>query len=279
MTKNGEPAIQTIMEPPTGWISLNLGEIWSYRELLYFLAWRDILVQYKQSAIGIGWAVIQPVALMVVFSVVLGKFAGLPSEDVPYPLLTFAALLPWQLFASSVQRSGQSLVGNASLVTKVYFPRLIIPLSALVVGIVDFLVGLAVYAVLMVLYGQDLTVNVVALPIFMVFALITALSISLWLSALNVKYRDVTYVIPFLVQVGLLVSPVAYSAEIVPGGIWRIIYSLNPMTGVIQGFRWALIGASPPDVTSLVSLGVVIIVMVGGLFYFKRMETQFADVV
>ena len=270
---------RTVIEPERGWTSLGLRELWDYRELLYYLALRDVKVQYKQSALGIGWAVIQPIALMVVFSVVLGRFAGLPSGDVPYPLLTFAALLPWQLFASSVQRTGGSLVGNTNLVTKVYFPRLLIPLSALAVGLVDLLVGLAIFVALMVWYGQAVTVDVVALPVFMAFALVTALAIGLWLSALNVKYRDVTYVIPFLVQVGLFVSPVAYSADIVPDGIWRVIYSLNPMAGVIQGFRWALLEASPPDATSLISLGVVVLVLIGGLYYFRRMENQFADVV
>ena len=279
MTRERESATQTVMEPPRGWVSLNLREIWSYRELLYFLAWRDILVQYKQSAIGIGWAVIQPLTMMVIFTVVFGRFAKLPSDDIPYSLFTFAALLPWQLFAGAVQRSSTSLVSNTSLLTKVYFPRLIIPVSALAVGLMDFAIGLLVLVGLMFWFGVLPGWHVLALPLFAGMALLCALAVSLWLSAINVRYRDVAHVVPFLIQAWLFISPVAYTSSLVPEGPWRIIYGLNPMAGVIQGFRWALLGTTPPDSLMIASLAMVAVLLVGGVFYFRRLERVFADIV
>ena len=268
-----------VLEPPRGWNSLQLRDLWNYRELLYFLAWRDVLVRYKQSALGIGWAVIQPIVLMVIFSIVFGRFAGLPSDGIPYPLLTFAALLPWQLFSSGVQRSSLSLVNNTGLLTKVYFPRLIIPLSAVVVGAIDFLVAFVVFAGLMAWYGFMPSWQVLALPGLCLMAVLCALSVSLWLSAINVKYRDISHVTPFLIQAGLFASPVAYSSTVVPGGAWGVIYGLNPMVGIIQGFRWALLGTSPPEGLMVSSVVVIFVALLTGLYYFRRTETYFADVV
>ena len=270
---------RVVLEPPGSWVSLDLGEVWQHRELLFFLAWRDVKVQYKQAALGVGWAVIQPVVMMVVFSIVFGRFAGLPSDDIPYPLFTFAALVPWQLFAATVQRSSTSVVANTNLVTKVYFPRLIIPLSALAVGVVEFGVAVVVFAGLMAWYGVVPTWHVIALPLFVLLALMSALAVSLWLSAINVKYRDVRYVVPFLVQVGLFITPVAYSVTLVPEGVWRFVYGLNPMAGVVQGFRWALLGAAPPDSLLFASVAMTALLLVSGLYYFRRVERFFADVV
>ena len=280
--KQSEGAVPTerlVIEPARGWIPLNLRELWSYRELLLFLSWRDVLVRYKQTALGAGWAIIQPITMMIVFSVVFGGFAGLPSDDLPYPILTLAALLPWQLFATGVQRSSLSLVNNTGLLTKVYFPRLIIPMSAVVVGAVDFLLALTVLAGLMAWYGITPSWQIFLFPFFALMAVLSALAVSLWLAAINVKYRDVTHVTPFLVQAGLFVSPVAYTASLVPEGIWRIVYGLNPMAGVIQGFRWSLLGTSPPDYLMLVSIAVIGVSLLTGLYYFKRTELYFADVI
>ena len=274
------PTPQTmVIEPHRGWLALNPREIWSYRELLLFLSWRDVLVRYKQTALGAGWAIIQPITMMIVFSVVFGGFAGLPSDDLPYPILTFAALLPWQLFAAGVQRSSLSLVNNTGLLTKVYFPRLIIPLSAVVVGVVDFLLTLLVLAGLMVWYWITPSWQILMLPLFALMAVLSALAVSLWLAAINVKYRDVTHVTPFLVQAGLFISPVAYTTSLVPEGVWRIVYGLNPMAGVIQGFRWSLLGTTPPDPLILVSLTVIGVSLLTGLYYFRRTELYFADVI
>lgn len=270
---------RVVLEPPSGWISLNLHELWSYRELLVFLAWRDVLVRYKQSALGIGWAVVQPVMMMVIFSIIFGRFAGLPSDDIPYPLFTLAALLPWQLFAVAVQRSSGSVVSNPNLITKIFFPRLLIPVSAVAVGVVDFAIAFLVFLGMMLWFGVVPTLPMLTLPLFVLVALMFALAVSLWLSAINVKYRDVTHVVPFLIQAGLFASPVAYSATLVPEGTWRLIYGLNPMAGVIQGFRWALLEATPPDTLMVISVVVTVVLLVSGLFYFKRQEMYFADVV
>lgn len=269
----------TVIEPAPQWVSLNLRELWEYRELLWFLTLRDIMVRYKQAALGIGWAVIQPVMMMVVFSLVFGTLAKLPSDGVPYPLFTFAALLPWQLFAGGLQRSSTSLVANSNLITKVYFPRLIIPLSAVLGGLVDFGISLLVLLGLTVFYGLHLTLAVLWLPALVLLAVCTALAVGFWSSALNVQYRDVQQAMPFLIQFWMYASPVAYSANLVPQGKWRFIYALNPMAGVIQGFRWALLGGTAPDAWMLVSVVVVVVLLVAGFAYFRRMEKTFADVV
>lgn len=272
------------LRPSKGWISLNLSDLWAYRELVFFLTWRDIKVRYKQAALGILWAVLQPVMIMVVFTVIFSKLAGLkPDAGIPqewYPVFSLAALLPWQLFQAALQRSSVSLVGNANLLTKVYFPRLIIPFSAVAAGLVDFAISLVVLLVMMILYGVPFTWNMVWLLPLVLLALLTALAVGLWLSALNVQYRDVQQIVPFLLQAWMYASPVAYSIDLIPtSGPWRLIYGLNPMTGVIQGFRWALLGSNPPDQLMIISVVMVVVLLVTGLFYFRRMERKFADMV
>ncbi|MBI5649290.1 MAG: ABC transporter permease [Chloroflexi bacterium] len=268
-----------IIEPSRGWAPLNLRELWAYRELLYFLTWRDVKVRYKQAALGVAWAVIQPVMTMVIFSVIFGNLAKLPSDGIPYPVFSYVALLPWQLFAGSLQRAGTSLVGNANLLTKVYFPRLIIPLAAIGAGLVDFAIAFVVLIGLMLYFGIIPTLAIITLPLFILLAVLTALAVGLWLSALNVQYRDVQHLIPFMIQAWMYASPVAYSAGLIPSGPWRLVYGLNPLAGVIQGFRWALLGAAPPDEMLWVSVAVVLVLLVSGLYYFRRMEQTFADVV
>jgi lipopolysaccharide transport system permease protein len=256
-----------------------LKELWEYRELLYFLTWRDIKVRYKQTALGAAWAVIQPVFMMVVFSLFFGKLGGIPSDGIPYPVFAFCALLPWQLFAHALSESSNSLVANERLITKVYFPRLIVPISAVLGGLVDFAIAFVILLALMAYYGITPTVMVVTLPLFLLFAVLTALGVGLWLSALNVQYRDVRYTIGFLTQFWLFATPVAYPSSIVPGR-WRWLYGLNPMAGVVEGFRWALLGKTEgPGAMLAVSALVVVLICVGGLYYFRRMEQTFADVV
>ena len=268
-----------LIQPESGWVSLKLRELWQYRELLFFLIWRDVQVRYRQTALGIGWAILQPLLTMAIFSVVFGRLANLPSDGLPYPIFCFAALLPWQLFSGALTRAGTSLVSSSNLLTKVYFPRLIIPISAVAAGLVDFAIALGVLVVLMLFYGLTPGAAILWIPLLVLFALAAALAVGLWLSALNVKYRDVQHLIPFLVMAWMYASPVAYSASLIPAGKWRMLYALNPMTGVIQGFRWALAGGKAPDPSIFVSAGVVIVLLIGGLFYFRRMERVFADIV
>jgi lipopolysaccharide transport system permease protein len=268
-----------VFEPSKGWTSLKLKELWKYRELLYFLTWRDVKVRYKQTTVGVAWTVIQPLITMVIFSLIFGRLAKLPSDGVPYPIFSYAALLPWQLFSGSLTRASTSLVSNANLLTKVYFPRLIIPLSAIAAGLVDFAISFLVLLGLMLYYGIFPNWAVLLLPFLVLFVVLTALGVGLWLSALNVRYRDVQHTIPFVVQVWMFASPVAYSAGLIPKGLWSIVYGLNPMAGVIQGFRWALLGGKPPDELMIVSVIMVGVLLASGLLYFKRMEKTFADVV
>jgi lipopolysaccharide transport system permease protein len=267
------------IEPSRGWVSLNLRELWEYRELLYFLVWRDVKVRYKQTAIGAAWAVLQPFLTMLIFVVVFRKFAKVPSDGLPYPIFAYAALLPWTLFAGAVQRSSLSLVGQANVLKKIYFPRLIVPVSATVSGLVDFAAAFTLLLVMMVWFGVYPTWGILALPLFLLFALGTALAVGLWLSALNVKYRDVTHAVPFLIQLWMFASPIGYPLSVVPEQ-WRLLYSLNPLAGVIEGFRWALLGKESPDFAAIaVSASVVAILFCTGMIYFKRMERTFADVV
>jgi lipopolysaccharide transport system permease protein len=270
-----------VYERKRGWAALDLRELWKYRELLYFLTWRDILVRYKQAVLGVAWAILQPLLTMVVFTVVFNKALGIqsPASDVPYAVFSFSGLLPWQFFAGALSRAGVSLVGNANLLTKVYFPRLVIPVSAVLAGLVDLGISFVVLIGLMAAYGIVPTWHAVFLPLFVLLAFATALAVSLWFSALNVLYRDVQYVIPFLVQLWMFVSPVIYPISDIPAGPLRVAFALNPMTGVIGGFRWALLGQQFPGGLMWVSLAVVVVLLVGGLFYFKRMERVFADVV
>jgi lipopolysaccharide transport system permease protein len=273
------PTPALVIEPATGLIRLNLRDVWAYRELLYFLAWRDVKVRYKQTVLGVAWAILQPVMTMVVFSIFFGRFAKMPSDGVPYPVFTFVALLPWQLFAYALTESANSLVGSQNLITKVYFPRLIVPLAAVLAGLVDFAIAFVVLLGLMSYYRIVPTSAVVLLPLFVALALATALGVGLWLSSLNVKYRDVRYTIPFLTQFWLFATPVAYPASIVPER-WRPLLGLNPMAGVVDGFRWALLGkAEGPGPVLAVSVTVVAVMLVGGLMYFRQTERTFADLV
>jgi len=255
-------------------------DLYEYRELFFFLSWRDILVRYKQTAIGIAWSVVRPLLTMIVFTLVFGRLAKLPSEGAPYPLLVFSAMLPWQFFANSLSESGNSLIANSNMLTKVYFPRLIIPASAVIVGLVDFLISAVILAALMVWYNFAPGLRAFALPLFLALAFFAALGAGLWLSALNAKYRDFRYIVPFIVQFGLYISPVGFSSTVVPEK-WRLVYSLNPMVGVIDGFRWAIIGGE----TSLywpglmLSAGLTLLVFMSGLWYFRSTERFFADVI
>jgi len=265
--------------PPTRWPSLDLHELWQYRELLYFLTWRDIKVRYKQTALGAAWAVIQPLFIMVVFSLFFGRLAGVPSDGLPYPVFTLCALLPWQLFAHALTESSNSLVGSQNLITKVYFPRLVVPISAVLGGLADFVIAFVILLGMLFFYGIVPGWQIVALPGLVLLAVMTALAVGLWLSALNVQYRDVRYTINFLVQFWLFATPVAYPSSIVPVK-WRALYGLNPMVGVVDGFRWALTGRpESPGSVLLVSVIVVSVLLVGGLYYFRRLEQQFADII
>jgi lipopolysaccharide transport system permease protein len=266
------------IEPSRGWVPLRLGELWEHRELLYFLVWRDIKVRYKQTALGAAWAILQPVLTMVVFSVFFGRLAKVPSDGIPYPVFVYAALLPWQLFAYALSESTNSLVGSQNLIKKVYFPRLVVPIASVLAGLVDFAISFVVFLGLMMYYGIRPTLAVAMLPLFILFAVASALSIGLWLSALNVQFRDVRYTLPFLTQFWMFATPVAYPSSLVPEK-WRTLFGLNPMAGVVEGFRWALLGKA----TSLgpllaVSIAVVVVLLFGGLVYFRRMESTFADV-
>ena len=266
-----------VIQPSRGWVPLRLGELWAYRELLFFLVWRDLKVRYKQTALGAAWAIIQPFFTMVVFSVFFGRLAGLPSDGVPYPVFTYCARVPWTYFATALTMSSNSLVDHARLITKVYFPRLLVPAASVLAGLVDLAIAGVVLIGMMLYYGIVPGPAVFALPAFVLLAAATALGVGLWLSALNVEYRDVRYTVPFLIQFWLFLTPVAYSSSLVPER-WRALYGLNPMTGVVEGFRWALLGKAPPGAVLLVSTASVLVLLLGGLFYFRRMERRFADI-
>lgn len=267
------------LKPATGWLPFDFKELWRYRELVYFLTWRDIKVRYKQAILGIAWAVLQPLLTMLIFTVIFGVLLKTPSQGLPYPLFALSALLPWQLFATALQRSSVSLVGNANLITKIYFPRLAIPLSTVYAALVDFLISFVVLLGVMAVYGYWPGWKILWLIPIVVFTFLTAFSVGLWLSALNVQYRDIQHMVPFLIQVWMYASPIVYPIETIPAGTWRALYGLNPLVGIIQGFRWALLGGSAPDATSLISAAMVLILLVSGLYYFRRMEKTFADIV
>jgi lipopolysaccharide transport system permease protein len=268
-----------VIQPSRGWSALGLREMWQYRELLYFMIWRDIKVRYKQTALGAAWAIIQPFFTMVVFSLFFGRLAGIPSDGLPYPIFSFTALVPWTFFANGLTLSSNSLVGSANLLSKVYFPRLIVPTSTILSGVIDFLLAFVVLIGMMFAYSIMPTINVIWLPFFFLLALITALGAGLWLSALNVKFRDVKYVVPFLTQLWMFLTPIAYPSTMLPEP-WRTLYGINPMAGVIEGFRWALLGTEmtvgPMIVVSAVA---ALLLLFSGAFYFRRMEKTFADVV
>ena len=268
-----------IIESTRGRVRPDLGAIWQYRDLLYLMVWREIKIRYKQTAIGAAWAVFQPLMTMVVFSIIFGRFAKLPSDGVPYPVFALAGLLPWTYFNQAITRGGIGLVTHANLLTKVYFPRLIIPLAAVLAPLVDFLIAFVILLVFMLSYGIAPTWGVAVLPLFVMVALLTALGTSLWLAPMNVRYRDVGQAIPLLMQLWLYGSPVAYSVSMIPER-WRLLYSLNPMVGVIEGFRWALLGKQSPDFSVMTLSAVAVLLFVaGGIVYFRATERTFADVV
>lgn len=267
------------IEPSRGWVSLKLGELWEYKELLYFLIWRDIKVRYKQTVMGAAWAFIQPFFTMVVFSLFFGRLAKIPSDGVPYPLFSFAALLPWTFFANGLSNASNSLVGSSNLITKVYFPRLAIPIANVLSGIVDFSIAFVTLMGMMLYYGVMPTWNALWLPLLLLLALVTALGVSLWLSAMNVQFRDVKYTIPFITQFWLFATPIAYPSSLLTEP-WKSVYAINPMVGVVEGFRWALLSTdTAPGLPVLISTVVAVTILVGGLFYFRRLEKTFADVV
>ncbi len=273
------PPPVTVIKPSKGWVSLGLKDLWEYRELLYFLTWRDIKVRYKQTALGATWAIIQPFFTMVVFSLFFGRLAKVPSDGIPYPLFAFAALVPWTFFSNGLSQSSNSLVGSANLITKVYFPRLIIPVSSILSGFIDFAIAFAVFILMALYYGICPTISIILLPFLLLLGFTTALGVGLWLSALNVKFRDVRYVIPFLTQFWLFATPIAYPSSLLSEP-WRTIYGINPMAGVVEGFRWAILGTdTAPGSMIFVSALVSLAVLISGVFYFKRVEKSFADII
>ncbi|MBZ0297979.1 MAG: ABC transporter permease [Anaerolineae bacterium] len=297
------PLTKVRIEPARGWVSLRLDELWSYRELLFFLTWRDVKVRYKQTILGASWAIIQPFFTMIVFSLFFGRLAGIPSDGIPYPIFSYAALVPWTFFANGLTQSSNSLVNSSNLIKKVYFPRLVVPIASVVAGLVDFLLAFAVLLVMMVFYGVSpfnrpidvpflmpagieltsyiygITYNVLFLPYFLLMALTTALGIGLWLSAMNVQFRDIRYLVPFMAQIWMFATPIAYPSSLLDEP-WRTIYGINPMAGVVEGFRWALLGTNTaPGPIIIVSSIVALLLLVSGAFYFRRMEKTFADVV
>jgi lipopolysaccharide transport system permease protein len=268
-----------VVEPTHGWAAPNLKVLWDYRELVVFLAWRDVVVRYKQSLLGVAWAVIQPLLTMLVFTIIFGRFARLPSEGIPYAVFTYAAILPWQLFSTAVTRSANSLLTSSSLLTKVYFPRLVLPVAATLAMAVDFVISLVVFFGLLAYFRVWPGWPLLFLPLFIGLVIATSLAFGIWLAAVNVRYRDIAYITPFLIQLSLYLSPVAYSVQLIPAGPWRYAYALNPLAGLIQGFRWSLLGARPPDFMLLESIAVVAVLLVSGIYYFRRTEKTFADVV
>jgi lipopolysaccharide transport system permease protein len=269
-----------ILRPQTGFKPIDLVDLWRYRELIYFMTWRDLKVRYKQTALGASWAILRPFLTMVVFSIFFGRLAKVPSDGIPYPIFAYTALLPWEMFATALNVASRSLVQNSNMITKIYFPRVILPLSSVLGGVVDFAVAFLVLIGMMIYYGFKPTGAVWSLPLFILLAVISSLGIGLWLSAMNVKYRDIGYVTPFLVQFWMYITPIAYPASLVPEK-WKLIYALNPMTGVVEGFRWALLGSvsSAPGPMMIVSTSISLALLVSGMFYFRRMEREFADMV
>lgn len=279
LEEDGQQAPVLRIEATRGWVSLGLGELWKYRELLYFFTWRDIKVRYKQTVLGATWAIIQPFFTMLVFSLFFGKLAKIPSDGIPYPIFAYAALVPWTFFANGLQQGSNSMVSSANLIKKIYFPRLVVPIAAVFAGVLDFVLAFLVLLAMMLFYGIVPTANVLWLPLLLLLALVTALGVALCFSALNVQFRDVRFTIPFLIQFWMFATPIAYPSSLLEEP-WRTVYALNPMVGVVEGFRWALLGTDTQPgpiifVSSLVAIGL----LVGGAFYFRRLERTFADVV
>lgn len=270
---------ETIIEPTRGWLSLQLGELWEYHELLYFLTWRDMKVRYKQTILGAAWAIIQPFFTMVIFSLFFGQLARVPSDGIPYPIFSYAALVPWQFFASGLGQAASSLVGSAHMLRKIYFPRIVMPVAAILSNLIDFLLAFLVLLGIMLYYGIGPNASVLWLPFFLLLALVTALGAGLWLAAMNVQFRDIRYAVPFIIQFWFFATPITYPSSLLPEP-WRTVYGINPMAGVVEGFRWALLGTEQaPGPMMLVSAAAAICLLVSGLFYFRRMERTFADVV
>lgn len=275
---SGAPMIR--VQRSSGWVSLRLGELWAYRELVYFLTWRDVKVRYKQTVLGAAWAILQPFLTMLVFSLFFGKLAKMPSDGVPYPIFAFAALVPWTFFANGLTQSSNSLVGSANLITKVYFPRLAVPVATILSGVIDFVLAFGVLLAMMFYYRLAPSVHVIWLPVFMLLALVTSLGVGLWLSAMNVQFRDVRYTVPFLTQFWLFATPIAYPITLLHEPWKQNVFAINPMVGAVEGFRWAIFGARPAPVAIVaVSFATAIIVLAGGALYFRRMERTFADIV
>lgn len=268
------------IKPSAGLAALNLRDLWVYRELIFFMIWRDIKVRYKQTLLGATWAVIQPVMTMLVFNFIFGSVAKVPTDGIPYPIFSYTALLPWGLFVTALNQASRSLTSNNNMITKVYFPRLVLPIASVLAGLVDFAIAFVIMLGMMWYFNVTPTLSVLwTLPLFLLLAIITALGVALWLSAINVKYRDVNYALPFLTQFWLFITPVAYSASVIAEK-WQLVYSLNPMAGVVNGFRWALLGAgNGPDAALWVSVGISVLILVSGLFYFRNMERTFADTI
>lgn len=275
-----QPVLHTHrIEPSHGWVSLKLAELWEYRELVYFLTWRDIKVRYKQTVLGAAWAIIQPLFTMLVFSLFFGRLAKVPSDNIPYPIFCYAALVPWTFFANGLAQSSNSLVGSSNLITKVYFPKLAIPLATVIAGVIDFFLAFSVLLVMMFYYQVAISWKILWTPVFLMLALVTSLGVGLWLSALNVQFRDVKFVVPFITQFWMLATPIAYPSSLL-NEPWRTLYGLNPMAGVVEGFRWSLLNVeTAPRPMLLVSAIVALVALAGGAFYFRRMEKSFADLV
>jgi lipopolysaccharide transport system permease protein len=276
-----EPRI-TYLQPPSGWAAFKLDDLWRYRELVYFMTWRDLKVRYKQTLLGASWAVLRPFLQMVVFSIFFDGLAKISSDGTPYPLFSFSGLLPWELFATALSIASRSLVNNSNMITKIYFPRIILPLSSILAGLVDFAIAFVVLFGIMLYYRWPISPHFWTLPFFVLLALITSLGVGLWLSAMNVQYRDVGYIIPFLTQFWMYITPIVYPASMLTSNTWRLVLAINPMSGVVEGFRWALLGGTQqpaPGPMILISSIVAVLVLVSGMFYFHRMERIFADMI
>jgi len=270
----------TRIEPSKGKVSLGLRELWQYHELLYFLTWRDIKVRYKQTVLGASWAILQPFLTMVIFTLFFGRLAKMPSDGIPYPIFSYVALVPWTFFATGITKASNSLVGGQNLLKKVYFPRLAMPIASVASGIVDFCLAFMVLIVMMLYFGIVPTIYILWLPLLMLLAFVTSLGVSLWLAALNVKFRDVRHIVPFIVQAWLFATPIVYPSSLIENDFWRVLYAINPMVGVVEGFRWALLGTdTAPGPMIVVSSLAAVILLVGGSIYFRRVEKTFADVV
>jgi len=270
----------TLIQASKGWSSLNLDELWEFRELLYIFIWRDIKIRYKQTVLGAAWAILQPLFTMIIFSVIFGRLAKIPSDGIPYPIFSYAALLPWTFFSNGISKGSSSMVGGSNLLKKIYFPRMALPISAVMGGIVDFILAFFVLILMMLYYKVLPTINVIWLPPLLLLTIVSSLGVSLWLSAMNVQFRDVRYIVPFLVQAWLFATPVVYPTSLIGDSFWRFVYALNPMVGVVEGFRWALLGTNTaPGLIIVVSATVGVVLLVSGAFYFRRMERTFADVV